>query len=213
MRRIVTLIALICFLPLVSVKPVAAQGDLPPVAAQEHGFMAHCTDVLSADTIEISAVLESGHPLRCLVKLVGISAPDAKHNNLVIRYGSPESHGTRWPASSEVARQSQNWAYTVMWDRDLLVRFDPERLWDEKDRLTAVVSQGEKNLNLEALKLGWAVLDLRDCLVNEEEWRNAEREAYRFDQGVWGEIWRTWVDDLPNCELAGAIVREMKEGL
>jgi len=116
--------------------------------------------VVDGDSLEIGARR---------VRLLEIDAPEFKQYCFT-------ATGQKYDCGIE----SLKYLKKMLKDANFKVDCQSQRM-DRYKRELAVCYAGEKNLNLEMLKAGWAVTYLTD----QEDFLNAEKEAKKHKRGIW----------------------------
>jgi endonuclease YncB( thermonuclease family) len=140
-------------------------AEVPKLREVVRGGKAKVLEVLDGDTIRV--VFENtGNSAK--VRLVSINAPDK---------------------GSTGYKESKNWLNARIWGQEVSLLIDENFAVDEYGRILAVVlDRNRTDINLEALRRGWAMFApfMKSKYVDEEEYRRAEEEAKANLRGVWG---------------------------
>lgn len=101
---------------------------------------AYCDYVVDGDTINV--VLQDGSKKR--VRLVGIDAPEVRHG--------------RWERDEPGGKEAKEFVRSLCEDKTVYLDVDDERSTDKYGRMLAVVYVGQKNVNAELLRKGYATI-------------------------------------------------------
>ncbi len=101
---------------------------------------AYCDYVVDGDTINVA--LQDGSKRR--VRLVGIDAPEVGHG--------------RWGRDEPGGKEAREFVRSLCEDKTVYLDVDDERSTDKYGRMLAVVYVGQKNVNAELLRKGYATI-------------------------------------------------------
>jgi endonuclease YncB( thermonuclease family) len=140
-------------------------AEVPKLQEVIKGGKAKVLEVIDGDTIR---VVFEGTGNSAKVRFVSINAPDK---------------------GSTGYKESKNWLNSRLWGQEVSLLIDENYAVDEYGRILAVVLDKDKtDINLEAVRKGWAMFApfMKSKYVDEEEYRRAEEEARENLRGVWG---------------------------
>lgn len=155
---------------------------------QDYGKETYVLRVIDGDTIELS----NGEKVR----YIGIDTPEIR-----------KKEGTRWIYSPRpYAEAAKNFNRKLVAGKRVKLEFDVEKR-DRHKRLLAYVYAGEKMINLEMLKQGYAMLYTYPPNVKYvEKFIEAQRFARENKKGLWGEM----AEDIISSAEAGQNVGLIK---